>query len=44
MRYITIIITTTTETKTMEALASSINEVRRDLDNDPDVIRWHVEC
>lgn len=31
-----------TETKT--ALASAIEEVRRDLNNDPTVAKWEVEC
>lgn len=45
MREVTISITRTNgTTETMTALASAINEVRRDLNNDPTVAKWEVEC
>lgn len=45
MRTLTILVTYTDgTTKTLTALASAIAEVRRDMENDPTVAKWEVEC
>ena len=44
-REITVKVTRTNGTlETMIALTSAIAEVRRDMENDPTVAKWEVEC
>jgi len=44
-RTITIKVTRTNGTlETMTALASAIAEIRRDMESDPTVEKWEVEC